>query len=61
MPFWFLPRFIEGIEFQHPVEPARRAIRQARAAGADAVILAGHMGLKERPGGDDFANRVMSL
>ena len=61
MPFWFLPRFIEGIEFQNPVEPARRAIRQARAAGASAVILAGHMGLKERTGGDDFANRVLSL
>ena len=61
MPFWFLPRFIEGVEFQHPVEPARRAIRQARAAGADAVILAGHMGLKERTGGDDFANYVMLL
>ena len=61
MPFWFMPRFIEGIEFQHPVEPVRRAIRQARAAGADAVILAGHMGLKERTGGDDFANCVMLL
>jgi len=61
MPFWFMRRFIEGIEFQHPIEPARRAIREARAAGADAVILAGHMGLKDRTGGDDFANRVMSL
>ncbi len=61
MPLWFMPGFIEGIEFQHPIEPARRAVRQARAAGADAVILAGHMGLKERTGGDDFANRVMSL
>src|SRR4029434_4615667 len=29
MPFWFLPGFIDGIEFQHPVEPARRAMRQA--------------------------------
>jgi 2',3'-cyclic-nucleotide 2'-phosphodiesterase/3'-nucleotidase len=61
MAFWFMPRFIEGIEFQHPIEPTRRAIRQARAAGADAVILAGHMGLKDRTGGDDFANRVMTL
>jgi len=61
MPFWLMPRFIEGIEFQHPVEPVRRAIRQARTAGADAVILAGHMGLKERTGGDDFANCVMLL
>ena len=61
MPFWFLPEFIEGIEFQQPVEPARRAIRRAHAAGADLVIIAGHMGLKERTAGDDFANHVMSL
>ena len=61
MPFWFLPGFIEGMEFQAPAEHAGRAIAEARAAGADAVILAGHMGLKDRTGGDDFANRVMSL
>jgi 2',3'-cyclic-nucleotide 2'-phosphodiesterase/3'-nucleotidase len=61
MPFWFVPGFIEGIEFQDPIAPARRAVREARAAGVNAVILAGHMGLKERTGGDDFANRVMSL
>ncbi|MEO7724931.1 MAG: bifunctional UDP-sugar hydrolase/5'-nucleotidase, partial [Chthoniobacterales bacterium] len=61
MPFWFLPKFLEGIEFEHPVEGARRGIRQARAAGADAILLAGHMGLKERTGGDDFANCLMAL
>lgn len=61
MPFWFPEKFIEGIEFQNPVEPARRAIRTAKAQGADVIVLAGHMGLKERTGGDDFANRCMSL
>ncbi len=61
MPFWFLPGFTDGIEFQDPIEPARRAIRQARSLGANAIVLAGHMGLKERTGGDDFANRAMSL
>ncbi|HEY3663376.1 MAG TPA: bifunctional UDP-sugar hydrolase/5'-nucleotidase [Chthoniobacterales bacterium] len=61
MPFWFLPRFIEGMEFHHPVEATRRAIRQARAEGADAIVLAGHMGLKERTGGDDFANCMTAL
>ena len=61
MPFWFPPKFIAGMEFQNPVEPVRRAIRRARSLGADAVVLAGHMGLKERTGGDDFANQVMAL
>ncbi len=61
MPYWFLPSFLEGIEFPHPVEATRRAIRQAQAADADAIVLAGHMGLKERTGGDDFANCVMAL
>ncbi len=61
MPFWFLPRFLDGMEFQHPVAAARRALSEARAAGADAIVLAGHMGLKERTGGDDFANCVMAL
>ncbi len=61
MPFWFLPKFIEGIEFQNPIAPVRRAIAQAKSLGADAIVLAGHMGLKERTGGDDFANQVMAL
>ncbi len=61
MPFWFPPAFIAGLEFQSPVEPVRRALAEARSLGAHALVLAGHMGLKERTGGDDFANRVMAL
>src|SRR5450432_872406 len=45
MPFWFPPKFTAGIDFQNPVEPVRRAIRRAKAQGANAVVLAGHMGL----------------
>ena len=61
MPFWFPPKFTAGIDFQSPVEPTRRAIARAKSLGADAILLAGHMGLKERTGGDDFANQVMAL
>ena len=61
MPFWFPPKFTEGMAFQNPIEPARRAIAQARSLGANAIVLAGHMGLKERTGGDDFANHVVAL
>ena len=61
MPFWFLPQFIKGMELEDPVDAARRAVRKAKSLGANAIVLAGHMGLKDRTGGDDFANRAMSL
>ena len=61
MPFWLGPEFTRGIEFQNPVEPVRRAIAKAKDEGADAIVLSGHMGLKMRTGGDDFANTVMAL
>jgi 5'-nucleotidase / UDP-sugar diphosphatase len=61
MQFWFRPEFIRGFDFPHAVEPVRRAIARAKAEGAHAIVLAGHMGLKPRTGGDDFANNVVSL
>ncbi|HJT44637.1 MAG TPA: 5'-nucleotidase C-terminal domain-containing protein, partial [Chthoniobacterales bacterium] len=61
MPFWFRSEFIRGLEFKHSVEPVRRAISNAKREGADAIVLAGHMGLKSRGDGDDFANNVMAL
>jgi 5'-nucleotidase / UDP-sugar diphosphatase len=61
MPFWLWPDFTRGLDFRHPVEPVRRAIASAKSGGADAIVLTGHMGLKTRTGGDDFANTVMAL
>lgn len=61
MPFWLRPEFTQGLDFPYPVEPVRRAIGKAKSEGANAIVLAGHMGLKARTGGDDFANNVMSL
>src|SRR5262245_61395395 len=61
MSFWLPREFTVGIDFQHPVEPVRRAIALAKSEGADAIVLTGHMGLKPRTGGDDFANTVMAL
>src|SRR5215471_10650239 len=51
MPLWLRPEFIRGFEFEHSVEPVRRAIARAKSEGADAIVLAGHMGLKLRTGG----------
>src|SRR5204862_5756688 len=61
MPFWFRPEFIRGFDFEYSVEPVGRAITRAKSDGADAIVLAGHMGLKPRTGGDDFANNVFAL
>src|SRR4029077_15880215 len=61
MPFWLPREFTRGIDCQHPVESVRRAIATAKREGADGIVLSGHMGLKMRTGGDDFANAVMAL
>src|SRR5215831_15984325 len=61
MSFWLPREFTVGIDFQHPVDPVRRAIARAKSEGADAIVLTGHMGLKPRTGGDDFANTVIAL
>jgi 5'-nucleotidase / UDP-sugar diphosphatase len=61
MPFWLRPEFIRGFDFEHSVEPVRRAIASTKSEGANAIVLAGHMGLKPHSGGDDFANNVVAL
>ena len=61
MSFWLPREFTRGIDFQHPLEPVRRAMARAKSEGADAIVLTGHMGLKPRTGGDDFANSVTAL
>jgi 2',3'-cyclic-nucleotide 2'-phosphodiesterase/3'-nucleotidase len=61
MPFWFRPEFIRGFDFAYSVAPVRRAMIKAKSDGAHAIVLAGHMGLKPRSGGDDFANNVVAL
>src|SRR5437660_1792143 len=61
MSFWLPREFTTGIDFQQPVEPVRRAIANAKSEGANAIVLTGHMGLKPRTGGDDFANTEMAL
>lgn len=61
MSFWLRPEFIRGLAFEHSLEPVRRTIAVAKSEGADTIVLAGHMGLKPRSGGDDFANNVLAL
>ncbi len=60
MTFWHNPVMIENLEVGDPEAAVALAQKAALAAGADAVVVAGHMGLRPR-GGDDFANRTRSI
>jgi 2',3'-cyclic-nucleotide 2'-phosphodiesterase/3'-nucleotidase len=57
MTFWFPDEFIEGLEAIDPIESVRRSIAELKSQGADAIILAGHMGLQR----GNFANRTYEL
>ncbi|MDX2080120.1 MAG: bifunctional UDP-sugar hydrolase/5'-nucleotidase [Terrimicrobiaceae bacterium] len=56
LPYWFRPEFLAGFDAGDPAKAARRAADGLLAAGADIIVIAGHMG--RRPQGDDFANQV---
>lgn len=55
--YWFPDEFLKGFEAIDPIEPTRRAIRELKAQKVDAIILAGHMGLRR----GHFANRTYEL
>jgi 2',3'-cyclic-nucleotide 2'-phosphodiesterase (5'-nucleotidase family) len=59
---WLHPRILREIEAVDPIDPVQNSIRELRAAGAHAILVAGHMGFKG-PGfyRDDFANRVSDI
>ena len=52
---WLPPENLHGFEMLDPVETLRSILHEVSAHQPDAILLAGHMGLKRR---DDFANRV---
>jgi 2',3'-cyclic-nucleotide 2'-phosphodiesterase/3'-nucleotidase len=55
---WTPPEMLTGFEALDPVESLRAMLRDVTALRPDAIILAGHMGLKRR---DDDANRIGAL
>ncbi len=59
LPYWFQPEFTKGFEAADPIRAAVETAQEVRALGADAVIFATHMGVRQ--GGDDFANRVDAI
>src|ERR1017187_839126 len=56
---WSRPRQFAGLEFKDSVETLRRIVPEARAAGAQVLVLVCHQGYREA--GDDHANQVNAI
>jgi 2',3'-cyclic-nucleotide 2'-phosphodiesterase/3'-nucleotidase len=55
---WLPPEDLRGFEALDPLESLRDILREVGAQRPDAIVVAGHMGLKRS---DDFANQVGAL
>jgi 5'-nucleotidase / UDP-sugar diphosphatase len=55
---WLPPEYLRGFEMLDPVETLRGLLREVSSLKPDAILVAGHMGLKRS---DDYANRVGAL
>lgn len=55
LPYWLPDQTLGGVMPTDPVESLRKSVDAARADGADAVVVLGHMGWRFA---DDFANPV---
>ena len=58
LPYWLTPETLGGAEVEPPLEALQRAVAEARAAKADAIVVMAHMGFRDN---DDFANPVREL
>ena len=57
--YWLRPELLSGFEATAPADALRASVRYLREeAKVDAVVVCGHMGLREV---DDFANPVQAL
>jgi len=59
VPSWSRPRLIPGLEFFDSVDTLRRIVPEARAAGAQVLVLVCHQGYREA--GDDHANQIKAI
>ncbi len=59
IPSWSRPRLFAGLEFKDSVEALRRTVPEARAAGAQVLVLVCHQGYREA--GDDHANQINAI
>ncbi|MGK0185116.1 MAG: 2',3'-cyclic-nucleotide 2'-phosphodiesterase (5'-nucleotidase family) [Verrucomicrobiales bacterium] len=59
LPAWLHPQLLQNFSASEPAAAIRKAAAAARADGAQCVVIAGHMGLKNRK--DDYANPVRAV
>ncbi|HTS19401.1 MAG TPA: bifunctional UDP-sugar hydrolase/5'-nucleotidase [Verrucomicrobiae bacterium] len=59
VPSWSRPRLISGLGFADSVETLRKVVPEARAAGAQVLVLVCHQGYREA--GDDHANQINAI
>ena len=59
VPHWSRPRLIAGLEFVDSVATLRKIVPEARAAGAQILVLVCHQGYREA--GDDHANQINAI
>jgi len=58
LPYWLPPELLGGAEATDPAAALAAAVKEARAARADAVVVTGHMGWRFN---DDYANPVRAI
>jgi len=58
LPFWLAPETLGGVAATDPAVALATSVAEAKAAGADAIVVIGHMGWRFQ---DDYANPVRAL
>jgi 2',3'-cyclic-nucleotide 2'-phosphodiesterase/3'-nucleotidase len=60
LPYWLAPELTGELKPFDPVVGLKAAVAEMKSQGVDAIVVAGHMGLKGKTG-DDFANQVNAV
>jgi len=58
LPYWLTPETLGGVMVTDPAEALARSVAEAKDAGADAIVVMGHMGWRKE---DDFANPLNDI
>jgi len=58
LPYWLAPETLGGVMPTDPSESLARSVAEAKDAGADAIVVMGHMGWRKK---DDFANPLNGM